>query len=167
MADPPWKFGDKLPGKSRGASKHYACMSLRQLMEYELPPLDPNCLLFLWRVAAMQNEALTLMTAWGFTLKSEIVWNKLTKRGNPWFGMGRYVRAAHETCLIGVRGSVQVADHSIRSSFSAPVQEHSRKPDEIYTIAERLVPQGPYVELFGRRPRKEWIVLGNEVEQAA
>jgi N6-adenosine-specific RNA methylase IME4 len=167
MADCPWKFGDKLPGKKRGAAKHYPCMGLGALARFPLPPLAADCLLMLWRCAALQYDALTVMHAWGFTLKSEIVWLKLTQgSAQPrklHFGMGRYVRASHEVCLLGVRGRVRVADHSVRSVFAAGVQEHSRKPDEIYAIAERLVPGGPYVELFGRRTRPGWTVLGNDV----
>jgi N6-adenosine-specific RNA methylase IME4 len=185
MADPPWAFADKLPGKKRGAVKHYPCMGLLALARFPLPPLADDCLLLMWRVAALQDEASAVMTAWGFTLKSEIVWVKLTApprcsyvgkcnsnrcplHGQPrqprklHFGMGRYVRASHETCLLGVRGRVQVADHAVRSVFAASVQEHSRKPDEIYDIAERLVPRGPYIELFARRTRRGWTCLGND-----
>lgn len=163
LADPPWQFGDKLPGKGRGAVKHYACMNTAELASMTLPALADDCLLLLWRVAAMQDEALTVMHAWGFALKSEIVWRKLTKHGKPWFGMGRYVRASHETCLIGVRGRVKVDDRAVRSVFEAPVLDHSRKPDVVYEIAQRLVAKGPYVELFARRRRAGWISYGNEL----
>lgn len=173
MADPPWKFGDKLPGSGRGAEKHYACMALRELCSFKLPPLANDCLLLLWRVAAMQQEALALCVAWGFTAKSEIVWRKLTTTGKQHFGMGRYVRAAHETCIVATRGHVKVADRGVRSVFDAPVptengkRVHSRKPDAIYEIAERLVPGGPYVELFARRRRTGWQCHGNELPEAA
>lgn len=163
LADPPWKFGDALPGKGRGAAKHYACMTAAELARMPLPPIADDCLLMLWRVAAMQTEALAVMEAWGFELKSELVWRKLTKTGKHWFGMGRYVRAAHETCLLGVRGRVRVADRAVRSVFDAPVLEHSRKPDAIYGIAERLVPGGPYVELFARHAYPGWFQYGNEL----
>lgn len=162
LADPPWRFGDKLPGKGRGAVKHYPCLALRELCFFPLPPLADDCLLLLWRVAAMQQEALAVCSAWGFVVKSEIVWRKLTVSGKAHFGMGRYVRASHETCIVATRGRVKVADRAVRSVFDAPVQEHSRKPDAIYEIAERLVPGGPYVELFGRRRRAGWTVLGND-----
>ena len=175
LVDPPWRFGDAL-GK-RGADAQYRTMTAAELMDMGLPPLAPDCLLLLWRVAAMQAEALAVVSAWGFVLKSEIVWIKLARaktRRAPCatcsrdpspkhFGMGRYVRASHETCLVAVRGKVSVVDHSVRSVFEAPVREHSRKPDEIHRIAERLVPGGPYVELFGREHRPGWTVLGDEV----
>jgi len=167
MADPPWKFGDALPGPGRGAAKHYPCMTVAELERFPLPLLAADCLLMLWRVAAMQHEALRVAAAWGFTIKSEIVWDKETRTGKAFFGMGRYVRAAHEVCLIGVRGRVQVANRSIRSRFAAPVLEHSRKPDRIYEIAEALIPGGPYVELFARRTRVGWLSLGNEFEKGA
>lgn len=174
LADPPWKFGDSLAskGKGRGAANHYRCLTPRQIEAFPLPPLAANCLLMLWRCSALQDEALAVMQCWGFKQKTELVWVKLSRqpkgRDEPpprklHFGMGRYLRGAHETCLIGVRGRVDVSDHSIRSVFAAPVQEHSRKPDYQYEVAQRLVPKGPYVELFGRRPRPGWTVLGDEV----
>jgi N6-adenosine-specific RNA methylase IME4 len=163
LADPPWLFGDKLPGPGRGAEKHDPCMRVEDLEAFALPPLADDCLLMLWRVASMQPEALRVAHAWGFTIKSEIVWEKLTRGGKPFFGMGRYVRAAHEVCLLGTRGRVRVADRAIRSRFAAPVLEHSRKPERIYEIAEALVPGGPYVELFARRPRAGWTSYGNEL----
>lgn len=172
LADPPWLFGDALPGESRGASKQYPCMRTEDICAMELPPLADDCLLLMWRVAAMQREALAVMQAWDFTLKSEIVWRKLT-RGTPkpdeqpkeHFGMGRYVRAAHEVCLIGTRGRFKVESRSVRSIFSAPVQEHSRKPDDIYLIAEALS-AGPYAELFARRRRAGWMQYGNQLPES-
>lgn len=164
LADPPWKFSDKVQGPGRGAEKHYPCMTVDQIVRFPLPPLADDCMLMLWRVAAMQQEALDVMRFWGFTLKSEVVWEKLTKHGKQHIGMGHYVRASHEVCLIGTRGRVQVQDRSVRSSFQAPVQEHSSKPDRIYEIAERLLPGGPYVELFARRVRSGWLQHGHELE---
>ena len=42
-------------------------------------------------------------------------------------------------------------------------REHSRKPDELYPIIEACSP-GPFVELFGRGPRKGWITWGNQAD---
>lgn len=161
LADPPWQFADRL-GR-RGASANYRCLSLAELKAFPLPPLADDCLLMLWRVAALQREALEVVEAWGFTMKTEIVWDKLTATGLPHFGLGRYVRASHEVCMLAVRGRVRVADRRVRSRFSAPVLEHSRKPDEMYAIAERLVPGGPFVELFARRRRAGWLSIGDEL----
>ena len=160
--DCPWQFKDKLPGATRGAQRHYPGMTVEQLSTIELPPLADDVLMFFWRVASMQQEALDVIEAWGFELKSEIVWDKITSRGNPHFGMGRYTRASHEVCLLATRGRVKVRSRSVRSRFEAVVpKRHSEKPAEIFAIAERLY-RGPRTELFGRAPRAGWQVLGND-----
>jgi N6-adenosine-specific RNA methylase IME4 len=178
-ADPPWKFGDKLPGDARGAEKNYACMGTSDLEVYLGSLLEPmtceggpaaapdwtlatDCRLFLWRVASMQEEALRVMRAWGFVPKAEIVWLKKTTTGKRWFGMGRTVRMEHEVCLIGVRGRPEVLSKSVRSTFEAGYTRHSGKPDEFFKIVESLSP-GPYCELFSRVIRPGWIQVGNEL----
>ena len=168
-ADPPWLFGDKLPGKTRGASKQYRCLTVAEIKAWQLPPLEADAILFLWRVAAMQEEALSVVRAWGFVPKAEMVWEKLTKTGKPWMGMGHYVRASHETAIIATRGRFHVRDRSIRSRFSArvPVDDngryiHSAKPEDFRELVEAMS-AGPYVELFGRKWREGWTVLGDEV----
>ncbi len=98
--------------------------------------------------------------------KAELVWRKVTKHGKRWFGMGHYVRNEHETCLIAVRGSMPVADKAIRSTFEAVCGEHSRKPDEMYEIIERLYPNARYLELFARRLRPGWTAIGDQLDAA-
>jgi hypothetical protein len=39
VADCPWRFSDSLPGRGRGASKHYPCMSISDLCRFPLPPM--------------------------------------------------------------------------------------------------------------------------------
>ncbi len=162
VADPPWRFGDKLPGNGRGAAKHYQLLSTPELAAFLLPPLADDAYLFLWRVAAMQPQAFAVAEAWGFTIKTELVWVKRTGNGKRWFGMGRTLRMEHETCLVGTRGRPKPISHSVRSTFEAKTGRHSEKPDEFYAIVERLC-EGPYVELFARRQRPGWTCLGNEL----
>jgi len=162
LADPPWPFRDGLPGPGRGAASHYRTLSIADLCAYPLPPLEVDCTLFLWRVAAMQQEALEVMAAWGFVPKTEVVWVKRTATGQRWFGMGRTVRAEHEVCLIGTRGRPVTRDRSVRSTFEAAAGVHSRKPDCFYGVIEALR-QGPYVELFARRPWPGWTSLGAQL----
>jgi N6-adenosine-specific RNA methylase IME4 len=195
-ADPPWPFGDKLPGASRGAAKNYRVQTIDDICSFLNDPangferdpdtgktlpihdcLAPDCRLFLWRVASMQLEALAVMRAWGFTLKTEVVWAKLSRGSDAtaWdaeepdpddklhFGMGRTTRAAHETCLVGVRGKPERLAANIRDVFFAPYELHSRKPETFYMeIVEKISP-GPYLELFARNRRAGWISLGDEL----
>jgi N6-adenosine-specific RNA methylase IME4 len=174
VADPPWRFGDSLPGPGRGASKHYATLSLAEIDAF-LPALErsgevrlaDDVALFLWRVAAIQSAGVP--PAWGFTVKSELVWLKRTATGKLHFGMDRSVRMCHESAIIAHRGRPQRRSASIRSVFEArlPCDEHGRvrhsaKPDEFYALVEQLY-SGPYLELFARRRRPGWTTLGNEV----
>jgi N6-adenosine-specific RNA methylase IME4 len=165
VADPPWKFGDSLPGVGRGAIKHYPCLSVSELETFLLPEMATDSVLFLWRVASMQDEALRVMRAWGFKLKTELVWRKTTRTGKRHFGMGRIVRAEHEVCLIGTKGRPKPLVLNVRSTFEAPVGRHSEKPDAFYDIVDSLY-AGPVVELFARRERNGWTCLGNELEAA-
>lgn len=164
-ADPPWPFRDRLPGPKRGASKHYACMSIPEICTFELPPIAKNAWLFLWRVGSMQREALAVARAWGFDdPTSEFTWVKMTKDGSrPRKGMGRTVRNAHEVCLICRRGKPKRLSASVPSVVLAPRAAHSAKPEEVARLIERLAP-GPRVELFARRRREGWTTLGLELE---
>src|SRR5512138_2705679 len=99
-SDPAWPFGDKLPGEKRGAVKHYAVMSLDDIKAFPQPLMLDDSYLFLWRVASMVEEAYEVVRAWDFVPKTELVWVKLTRTGKPHFGMGRTLRAAHETCIV-------------------------------------------------------------------
>ena len=60
---------------------------------------------------------------------------------------------------------LEVLFRSVRSVFTAKGGDHSEKPEEFYQIVGELSP-GPYLELFGRRRREGWTVLGNELDPA-
>jgi N6-adenosine-specific RNA methylase IME4 len=174
VADPPWPFDDQLGDHTRGATTQYRSMlSVNDIKHFPLPLMYEYSTLFLWRVAAMQREALDVIDAWDFELKAEIVWKKLTARGKRHFGMGHQVRMEHEVCLIATSGKPRTLDKSIRSVFEAPVVTrangriwHSAKPDAFYKIVERMK-EGPYCELFARRARAGWDCHGNELKETA
>lgn len=166
-ADPPWTFSDKLPGTKRGAQKHYRVISLQEIANFQVPDLGPRAVLFLWRVASMQQEALDVAKAWGFTPKTEGIWIKQTAGGRRAFGMGHYLRAEHEAFLICTRGPrVCPGIRSVRSTFSAPIGRHSEKPEAFFQLVEELYPlgMGTHFELFARTPRPGWIQSGDQLD---
>lgn len=97
--------------------------------------------------------------------------------GTPHLGLGHYVRAAHEVCIIArpKRGRApERLDLGVSSVFEAPMLldvdgligergrvVHSAKPDAFYTLIERLYP-GPRTELFSRRARPGWQVATSD-----
>jgi N6-adenosine-specific RNA methylase IME4 len=164
VADPAWLFGDSLPGDARGASKHYACMSIDDLCA--MRPLfadEPNSVCFMWRVSAMVEEAYRVVRAWGYVPKSELVWEKTTATGKAHFGMGRYFRMAHESCILAVRGSAFPEVRNVRSRFAAPVGVHSQKPEAFYELVERMYPNAVKGEMFARTVRPGWHQHGLEL----
>lgn len=161
VADCPWKFSDKLG--ERGAEANYETLTVAQLCVWPLPKLTEDAVCFFWRVASMQEEALTVLKNWGFKPKSELVWRKVTRTGKPFFGMGRYTRMGHESCIIATRGSAIPPVHDVRSVFEAPVRAHSEKPHEFYQLVERMYPDSPRYELFARTVRPGWNQEGKEL----
>lgn len=192
--DPAWPFKDKLPGETRGAARNYRTQTISEIMRMELPPLDDDCVLALWRVASMQQEALDVIKAYGFRPpEREVVWLKKTVHGRRWFGMGHVVRAEHEICLIAIKGHPRVKNHSTRSTFvteeplielapdlagfSARVPQyvnangklrykHSQKPEVFFDICEGMF-EGPYAETNARRQRPGWTCVGDEMPSPA
>jgi N6-adenosine-specific RNA methylase IME4 len=154
-ADPPWQYGNQATRSS--TDKNYPTLSIDDLCA--LPVSEHaagNSQLHLWTTNSFIGEAIRLVSAWGFTYKTMMVWTK------PKIGIGNYWRNAHELLLLGIRGSAPFKDHSIRSWQEHDVLEHSQKPELFRRLIEK-VSGGPYLELFGRRPVDGWTVWGNEV----
>ena len=81
------------------------------------------------------------------------------------YGPGYYTGSNVELVLIGRKkkvNSIRHGEYKASQVFYGPRTEHSRKPDEIQSMIERMYP-GPYLELFARRPRDGWDTFGNEV----
>jgi N6-adenosine-specific RNA methylase IME4 len=111
-------------------------------------------------------EGLEVMKAWGFTYKTNIIWEKVRKDGGPdGRGVGFYFRNVTEVLLFGIRGSMRTLQpgRSQVNIMRTMKREHSRKPDEQYPLIEACSP-GPFLEMFARGPRDGWIVWGNQSE---
>jgi N6-adenosine-specific RNA methylase IME4 len=61
--------------------------------------------LYLWVPNALLKEGLEVMEAWGFKYKTNIIWNKVRKDGEPdGRGVGFYFRNTTEIILFGTKG---------------------------------------------------------------
>lgn len=127
----------------------------------------PTSHLYLWVPNALLLEGLKVVEAWGFTYKTNLVWHKIRKDGGPdGRGVGFYFRNTTELVLFGVRGEnarTLAPGRKQVNIIKSRKREHSRKPDEIYSIIESCSP-GPYLELFARGSRKGWTTWGNEAD---
>lgn len=171
-ADPAWKFGNRNTGGSMtsSAESKYTVTSVADMAALPVAQLaDEHCLLVMWWVGAMPQEAIDLCKAWGFRLvnMNGFVWRKLTKTGIPFFGMGFSTRAGSESALIGVRGKLGelIDDHSVRAVIEAKVGRHSQKPHEFREAIEKLCGDVHRVELFAREAAAGWDCWGNQAPQ--
>lgn len=166
-ADPAWTYNDKAASGQRGAGFKYPTASLSDLMQMPVNQIAADdCVLFMWWVAPMPLEALKLVEAWGFKLKTMkgFTWHKLNKKAlTSFLGMGNWTRANSEDCLIAVKGNPKRINAGIRQFIEAPIREHSRKPDEIRDRIVELMGDLPRVELFSRQSIDGWHHHGNEV----
>ncbi|HKG23604.1 MAG TPA: MT-A70 family methyltransferase [Blastocatellia bacterium] len=170
LADPPWQFTNRT-GKMAPEHKRlmrYSTMTLQQVMELPVAKLAaPRAHLYLWVPNALIVEGLEVMRRWGFTYKTNLVWYKIRKDGGPdGRGVGFYFRNVTELCLFGIRGKnnrTLAPGRRQVNLIQTRKREHSRKPDELYDIIEKCSP-GPYLELFARHVRHDWMQWGNEVD---
>jgi N6-adenosine-specific RNA methylase IME4 len=172
LIDPPTAFethSDKGQGKS--ASQHYAVLSIDDLCQWPIGDLaDPSgCLVVLWSTWALaaQGEHTRMLKAWGLIPSSGGSWAKITRNGLPSFGTGYVLRDACEPYFTARGGKRLPAGlrHTERNLILAERREHSRKPDEMHEMLERLAPTARKAELFARATRPGWESFGNEVDK--
>lgn len=176
-ADPAWTYDNaaNTNGQWGGAVNHYPTMTVEEICALPVASFAAdNCLLAMWWVGPQPREALAVVDAWGFRLKTMkgFTWHKLTKNGKSHIGMGTMTRANTEDCLFAVKGRPQRKNAGQRQ-FLEEIEyddylnekkgRHSEKLDEARRRLEVLLGDCRRVELFARRPHLEWDLWGNEV----
>jgi N6-adenosine-specific RNA methylase IME4 len=192
VIDPPWTFTG--PGWLGGTKRHYDSVSLVDIARLPIPQLaEPSAHLWMWATDTHLENALSLITTWGFTRRATFVWIKLTKgqitekkaetdlaityMGTPrslTTGNGYYGRGNPEYLLLATRGDniVQEEGRHVRRVFAGDVEdalifsergEHSTKPEEAYRIIEKFSPPSR-LDIFGRAPHEGFYSWGDEAE---
>lgn len=169
-ADPGWSFNNKRTGGSMGsgASQIYTVSSVGDICALPVQSIcEDDCILFMWWVASMPQEALDVVDAWGFTLKNMtgFTWVKKTKHWKNHFGMGFWTRAGSENCLIAVKGNIKRVNAGVRSVVEERVGKHSEKPDVFREQIIELMGDLPRIELFSRKAVPGWDGWGDDYEK--
>lgn len=169
LIDPPWRFTNRTGkvGPEHKRLHRYETMSFEDIAAL---PVSNAALskshLYLWCPNALLLEGLTIMKAWGFTYKTNVVWFKVRKDGGPdGRGVGFYFRNVTELLLFGTRGKLRTLQPG-RTQVNIMIsrkEEHSKKPDQVYDLIQRCSP-GPYLELFARARVEGWTQWGDEVD---
>lgn len=171
LADPPWQFQNRT-GKMAPEHKRLSRYPTLTLDEIKKIPVisatEDTAHLYLWVPNALLAEGLQVMESWGFTYKTNLIWYKVRKDGGPdRRGVGFYFRNVTEMILFGVRGKnarTLPPGRSQENIISSQKREHSRKPDEQYSLIESCS-NGPYLEMFARGNRPNWNSWGNQADE--
>lgn len=169
-ADPPWSYRDKGNAGQRGSSHKYACMNLTEICALPIASIAaPDCLLAMWWVPPMPREALMVIDAWGFRLRTMkgLTWHKKTKNGLSHFGMGHWTRSNSEDCLFATKGRPKRVNAGVSQIIEAVKGRHSEKPAGARERLVRLMGDIPRIELFARAEVAGWDVWGLEAEVRA
>ena len=173
LADPPWQFQNrtgKVAPEHRRLNR-YGTMTLDAIKGL---PVAGACAdtahLYLWVPNALLPNGLSVLAAWGFEYKANVVWHKIRKDGGPdGRGVGFYFRNTTELLLFGARGKnarTLAPGRRQVNIIKSRKREHSRKPDEAYALIESCSP-GPFLEIFARGTREHWSAWGDQAANYA
>lgn len=187
IIDPPWAYEkasrhERLTGYS--TDHEYPSLSTDDLRDF--PIIKMMDYGFLWTTGPFIEDAYSLIRSWGMLPITMLAWVKVSEINTnglpafgqwdhepevtikPTYGVGYWWRGCVEPIILFKAPKVP----SIRTPFVgllSPSARHSRKPDTLHQLIEAkddktnepLFP-GPYIELFGRRSRPGWTVLGDQ-----
>lgn len=135
--------------------------------------------LWLWVTNAFVDEGHNVCRGWGFVPKTMVTWVKgrLSVEINDdrtvvpeliqHIGQGHHLRNTTEHVILAVRGSMHPKVRNLPTAFVHPGRWpgrlHSEKPRIIHEWAEQLS-DGPYLEIFARRQRENWSVIGDQCD---
>jgi mRNA (2'-O-methyladenosine-N6-)-methyltransferase len=141
----------------------------------------------LTKVADLANEGLLFMWAettkklefcreqipkWGYKIIDDIVWVKTTplqriyRSTTPTQG---HFTSSKEHCLVAYKGSGDIRTMPLNRQIDCDVivsemRPHGQKPDEIYSMIERLYPTSRKLELFGSKKTPGWITCSPNID---
>ncbi|CAL1399545.1 unnamed protein product [Linum trigynum] len=159
MADPPWDIHMELP---------YGTMADDEMRNLNVPALQTDGLIFLWVTGRAMELGRECLELWGYKRVEEIIWVKtnqlqrIIRTGRT----GHWLNHSKEHCLVGIKGDPIVNRNIDTDVLVAEVRETSRKPDEMYSLLERISPRTRKLELFARMHNTQagWMSLGNQLD---
>lgn len=171
--DPPWPY-DRTAGQGV-ANTQYSLMTWGAIEA--LGPLihalaAPDCAIFLWMTAPLLMEIADVVHAWDLRyITKAFCWLKTYPNGSYFVGVGSHTRSNTEDVWLLSNGTphrkandvYQIIPTMESEAIIAPLTRHSAKPEEFYRRVERYQ-DGPYLEVFGRKPRHGWTCIGNELD---
>lgn len=159
IIDPPWPYGTQYDKDTRRVASPYPEMSIEAIQATPFPFAD-DCILWLWTTHKFLPVSFEALEDWGFDYKATMVWNKEN------IGIGYWLRMQCEFCLLAIKGNPIWEATDIRDIITETRREHSRKPEDFYTMVLGNCPK-PIGEAFPRQKRKgiKTITICSETEK--
>ena len=160
--DPPWPYDTKYDPEGQRAALPYPPMPLADIAALPIAErAAPDCVLWLWTTHLFIRHAFPLLDRWGFPERVILTWAKSQ------IGLGTWMRSQTEFCIMAARGKPDIDLNNEATILYAARREHSRKPDEFYTMVESLCRGQRRADWFSREPRQGWVTIGNDTERFA
>jgi N6-adenosine-specific RNA methylase IME4/ParB-like chromosome segregation protein Spo0J len=161
VIDPPWpveKIGrDERP--DQGKYLDYPTMDIEDIRDLPVADLaaDDGAHVYLWATHKHLPDAFEMLEAWGARFECLLTWDKPT-------GVAPFSWQYNTEHVLFARfgDGLQMEEMGQQVSFTAPVSEHSEKPDVFYDRVRNASPS-PRLEMFARNGRDGFDVWGDEV----
>jgi N6-adenosine-specific RNA methylase IME4/ParB-like chromosome segregation protein Spo0J len=154
VVDPAWPYEIRKNDPLHQGRMPYPAMPIDKILALKIPA-EQDCVLFLWTTNTFMHEAFHALEAWNFIQKTILTWVK------DRIGLGNWLRGQTEHCLLAIRGNPPVSLSNQSNMLYAPVREHSRKPQEFYSLVDSLC-HGSKLDMFSREKRDGWYQYGAE-----
>lgn len=157
VIDPPWPM-EKIDRECSPTQTgfDYPTMQLHEIGQIKLPAAN-DCHLFVWTTQKFLPTTYAIITGWGFKYVFTMVWHK--NGGFQPFNLPQY---NCEFVLYARKGTPEfTTTKGFFTCFNADRGKHSEKPQEFYTLVERVT-YGKRLDMFNRREIKGFDRWGNE-----
>lgn len=159
-ADPPWHFeAYSEGGQQKAPAMQYPTMPVADICALEVDKIAArDAVLFMWTVPAVLPDALSVVSAWGFTYKTCAVRVKRNIACGLWF------RGQHDPLIVATRGNMPPPAELHSSVFfdDLPPERHSAKPNSVRDWIASAYPNIGRIELFARTASPGWVAWGNQ-----
>lgn len=177
--DFPWEYDDTQDGKGMERGLPYPSMTIDEICDFIDTKLKPSadCALFCWVTnpilldpACWAVVAAKLSERWGFVAKQIRTWVKtndadqqVTKQGWVWRGDTEHLIRLERGKPVFMPTGANHGNPIQRTSFRAPIGEHSEKPAAAYMDIEHICANTLRLEMFARAARPGWVTTGSEL----
>lgn len=153
VIDFPWAAepGAEAPAERGRGYYKYPTMSTAEICAMSrdkiAPLLHRDAWLWLWipNFHCARGENVPVLQALGVEASTLATWRKNK------IGQGQVLRGQSEQVIVARRGRPTISLTNETTIFDGRVRGHSEKPENFYTMVEKLCPAPRYAELFARR----------------